>query len=144
MPTSSLQQRFNKLRQHKSFTVGDLCTLAHSYQVSFEALINRLESLRLLSTTEAVAILKAGIKVRQVKNELGLEDIPTNAGIYPIRYQHLALEALQNDLVGEAQFAKLMGMDRLRAREFAQSMDMEAPNESSQISNLNHAELVAA
>lgn len=49
MPTSGLLKRFNDMYQaHGKFTPTNLFTLAHYYGVSIEALINRLESIRLI------------------------------------------------------------------------------------------------
>ena len=51
MPTNSLVKRFNDIRKLKeTVKLGDLLNLAHFYGVSVEAMLRRLEDLRLLQT----------------------------------------------------------------------------------------------
>jgi Zn-dependent peptidase ImmA (M78 family)/DNA-binding XRE family transcriptional regulator len=120
MPTSSLSRRFNDLRRAKSkVTPADLCILAHYFGVSFEALMGRLEQMRLLPTGTLDRLRAGGFKIREVQRELGLAPIPARASVFPLRYQYLALEALDRELITEGRFARLMQLDRLEARRLA-------------------------
>jgi Zn-dependent peptidase ImmA (M78 family)/DNA-binding XRE family transcriptional regulator len=121
MPASGLLKRFNEMvRAHSKFTPANLCTLAHFYGVSVQALIYRLEGMVLLPTGTWDRLQARGFKVRQAQQELGLEAIPQRPDKMPIHYQHLAIEAFDQGLITEGRFAKFLGVDRLEARRIAE------------------------
>ncbi len=121
MPTSGLLKRFNDMYQaHGKFTPTNLFTLAHYYGVSIEALVNRLEKMKLLPAGTWDRLRDRGLKVRKVQQELGLEAIPERSDMAPIHYQHLAIEALDQGLITEGRFADFLGVDRLEARHIAE------------------------
>uniref|UniRef100_B8HM68 HTH cro/C1-type domain-containing protein n=1 Tax=Cyanothece sp. (strain PCC 7425 / ATCC 29141) TaxID=395961 RepID=B8HM68_CYAP4 len=121
MPTSGLLQRFNDMyRIHGKFTPTNLFTLAHYYGVAIQSLVYRLEELQLLPTGTWDKLSDRGLKVRKVQQELGLKDIPQRTNRFPIHYQHLAIEALDQGLITEGRFAALLGVDRLEARRLAE------------------------
>ena len=123
MPTSGLLQRFNDMyRSHGKFTPTNLFTLAHYYGVAIEALIYRLEDLELIPSGTWDRLRDRGLKVRQVQQELGLENIPQRPDMMPIHYQHLAIEALDQGLVTEGRFADFLSVDRLEARRIAEAL----------------------
>lgn len=123
MPTSGLMRRFNDMYQtHGKFTPTNLFTLAHYYGVSIEALINRLEAMKLLPSGTWDRLRDRGLKVRKVQQELGLEEIPQRTDMIPIHYQHLAIEALDQGLITEGRFANFLNVDRLEARRIAEAL----------------------
>ncbi|MFM6127188.1 MAG: ImmA/IrrE family metallo-endopeptidase [Sphaerospermopsis kisseleviana] len=123
MPTSGLLKRFNDMyRASGKFTPTNLFTLAHYYGVSIEALINRLEALKLLPYGTGKRLRERGLKVRKVQQQLGLPDIPQRTDGVPIHYQHLAIEALDQGLITEGRFADVLGVDRLEARRIAEAL----------------------
>ncbi|KYC38475.1 transcriptional regulator [Scytonema hofmannii PCC 7110] len=123
MPTSGLLRRFNDMyRTHNKFTPTNLFTLAHYYGVSIEALVYRLEEMRLLPSGTWDRLRDRGLKVRKVQQELGLEEIQQRIDIVPIHYQHLAIEALDRGLITEGRFANFLGVDRLEARRIAETL----------------------
>ncbi|NJM77113.1 MAG: ImmA/IrrE family metallo-endopeptidase [Acaryochloridaceae cyanobacterium RU_4_10] len=127
MPTSGLLARFNDMyRTHGKFTPTNLFTLAHYYGVSIEALVNRLESLKLLPSGTWDRLRDRGLKVRQVQKELGLQGTSQRTDMTPIHYQHLAIEALDRGLITEGRFATFLGVDRLEARQIAESLREES------------------
>ncbi|MBP1466278.1 XRE family transcriptional regulator [Candidatus Chloroploca sp. M-50] len=120
MPTSSLSRRFNDIRRVKSkITPADLCILAHYFGVSFEALMGRLEGMKLVATGTLDKLRAGGFKIREAQKELGLSPIPARDSVLPLRYQYLALEALDRELITEGHFAHLMHLERLEARRLA-------------------------
>lgn len=120
MPTSGLLKRFNDIsRAQAKFTPANLCTLAHFYGVSVEALVYRLEEMSLLPTGTWDKLRSRGFKVRKAQQELGLEEIPQRTDKTPVHYQHLAIEALDQGLITEGRFADLLGVNRLEARRIA-------------------------
>ncbi|MCU0566168.1 MAG: XRE family transcriptional regulator [Oculatellaceae cyanobacterium Prado106] len=121
MPTSGLMKRFNDMyRTHGKFTPTNLFTLAHYYGVSIEALVYRLEDIELLPSGTLDRLRDRGLKVRKVQQELGLEEIDPRSDVFPIHYQHLAIEALEQGLITEGRFANFLGVDRLEARRIAE------------------------
>lgn len=123
MPTSSLLSRFNDMhRTHGKFTPTNLFTLAHFYGVSIEALVYRLEDMRLVPSGTLDRLRDRGLKVRKVQQDLGLEEIDQRADIIPIHYQHLAIEALDQGLITEGRFGEFLGVDRLEARRIAETL----------------------
>lgn len=123
MPTSGLLKRFNDMYQaHGKFTPTNLFTLAHYYGVSIEALVNRLEAMKLLPSGTWDRLRDRGLKVRKVQQELGLEEIPQRTDMIPIHYQHLAIEALDQGLITEGRFADFLSVERLEARRIAEAL----------------------
>lgn len=123
MPTSSLLRQFNEMCQSQGkFTPTNLFTLAHYYGVSVEALVLRLEDIKLLPSGTWERLHDRGLKVRQVQQELGLEAIDRRADMVPVHYQHLAIEALDQGIISEGRFAKLLGLNRLESRDIANKL----------------------
>lgn len=123
MPTSSLLKQFNDIcREAGKFTPASLFTLANYYGVSVEALARRLENMELLRIGTYEKLRDRGLKVREVQQELGLEEIPQRAALAPTHYLHLAIEALDRGLITEGRFADFLRVDRLEARRIAEML----------------------
>lgn len=118
LPKNGVVRRFQQLRAtDKQFTFADLLVLAHDYGVSVEAMALRLEEVRLLQPGTADKIKAGNNKIRDYQRELGLPPIPGNDDLLPRRYQLLALQALERELISEGQFAHFLRVDRLAARQ---------------------------
>ncbi len=122
MPAAGLVKRFSAFNARGKFTPADLCTLAHYYGVSVQALDYRLEDLGLLPAGTWDKLKDRGFRVRKAQEELGLNEIPQRTDRVPLHYQHLAIEALDQGLVTEGHFARLLRVDRLEARRVAASL----------------------
>ncbi len=121
MPRAGIQRRYNELKRSRQgwFTPTDLCTLAHFYFVSVEALTLRLEELRLLPGGTWDSLQQAGFKVQEAKDLLQLRQHPTSDHMLPLRYMYLAAEAFKRAEISEGQFAHFLRVDRLEARRLA-------------------------
>ena len=120
MPTTSLSKRFEAYRRDGTFSVADLLTIADYYGVGAQTLVFRLEELGLLSVGTWDHLEGRGFKVREVQGQLGLSmSDRERVDVYPLYYQHLAIEALDSGAVTESRFADLLGLDRVRARAVA-------------------------
>jgi len=119
MPVNSLLRRFADHRGRGKFTPADLCTLAHYYGVSVQAMALWLEELELLPSGTWEILRSRGFKVREAQRELGLTPVAERTDRLPLRFQHLAIEALDDGLITEGCFADLLGVDRLEARRLA-------------------------
>ncbi|MCC6443550.1 MAG: ImmA/IrrE family metallo-endopeptidase [Armatimonadetes bacterium] len=127
MPASGLTRRFHDLRRIKSqVTLGDLYALSHYYGVSLEALIRRLEDMKLIKAGISSTLRQDGSRMDEAQKQLGLPDIGGRASLLPTRYQYLALDAFYQELIGEGQFARLLRVDRLEARRIARVMKAKA------------------
>ena len=123
MPTVSLTRRFNQILQNKQkVTPADLCTLAYYYGVSVAALTRRLEQMKLLPTGIWEKLKARGFKVRQAQQELNLGPLPAQDQKLPRRYQYLALDAFDQEIISEGRLARFLDVDRLEARRIAASL----------------------
>ncbi len=133
MPTSGLTRRFNEIVQaqgKRSVTVGLLCDLAHQYGVSVEALVNRLEMLKLVPTGTWESLKDRGIKVREIQRQLGFGEVPGRDDLLPQRFQSLAIQAFADGLITEGQLARLLHVDRIDARRIAETLEFEVAIEN--------------
>lgn len=123
MPAAGLRRRFLELKRSKGdagVTAGDLLRLAHFFEVSFEALVKRVEELQLVPSGTWHRLRQKGFKVEEARRLLGLDDPGSDRQIVPPRFLHLALTAWRRGSLSEGQFASLLRTDRLEARRIAQ------------------------
>jgi Zn-dependent peptidase ImmA (M78 family)/DNA-binding XRE family transcriptional regulator len=122
MPTTGVTRRFNDIRRvNKAITPADLCTLAHYYGVSVEAMTRRLEDLKLLSAGLWEKLQARGFKVREMQRQLGLKPGGGQVQKLPIRYQYLTIEAFEQKLMSEGMLARFLGVDLLTARSMVEN-----------------------
>jgi Zn-dependent peptidase ImmA (M78 family)/transcriptional regulator with XRE-family HTH domain len=128
MPRSGIQRRYNEFKRSRQgqFTPTDLCTLAHLYFVSVEALTLRLEELRLLPAGTWERLQLAGFKVQEARDLLQRRQHPTSDQQLPLRYMYLAAEAFERAEISEGQFAHFLRVDRLEARRLAAELASRA------------------
>lgn len=123
MPTAGVTRRFTDIQRVKSKVApADLCMLAYYYGVSVEAMTLRLESLRLLPSGVWDRLRDNGFRVRDAQRELGIEALPSQEDLLPMRYQYLAIEAYDQGMISEEQFAKFMQVDRIEARRISTAL----------------------
>lgn len=124
MPAAGLSRRFHELRRSRDrrVTPTELCTLAHFYFVSVEALTLRLEELRLLPLGMWDRLKQANFRVREAQRTLQLPERQVADQIFPMRYLYLATEAYQRADLSEGQFARFLRMDRVEARGMADEL----------------------
>lgn len=121
MPTSSLMRRFQDMRRTKQrLTPADLCILAHYYGVSVAAITLRLEDAQLLPAGSWDKLRNRGFKVREAQQEFELETLSARDEVLPTRYQYLAVDAFDRELITEGQFARFLDVDRVEARYIAE------------------------
>jgi Zn-dependent peptidase ImmA (M78 family)/DNA-binding XRE family transcriptional regulator len=125
MPASGLTRRFNEMIQARGTriaTVGQLCELANQYGVSVEAMVERLEMLRLVGAGTWESLKHQGIQVRKIQQQLGLAGIPGRNDMLPHRFQSLAIQAFAEGLISEGRLAEFLRVDRLDARRAVESL----------------------
>lgn len=118
MPASSLNQRFSEIYQSKDkVTPADLVQMANDYGVSFEALVRRLEGMKLVPKGIYDRLKQRGFQPDKAKKELELGDFPESTKMLPERYFELAMQAYDDEKITESQLANFLQTDRLDARE---------------------------
>ena len=124
MPTAGLRRRFNEMSRLSGgkITAAEVCRIAHYYFVSVEAMMLRLEELKLLPGGTWERLLDRGFKVREAQEQLGLAPHPHDDERLPIRYQFLAVRAYQEEKLTEGELARLLGIDRVQARQVVQRL----------------------
>jgi len=118
MPESGLRRRFNEVSRQSGgkMTASEICGLADYYVVSVEAMMLRLEDLRLLPSGTWERLLDRGFKVREAQEQIGLISRLVTEQQLPHRYQSLAVRAYQEGNLTEGELAQLLRVDRLDAR----------------------------
>ena len=121
MPSPGLRRRFNDTKRTSGgkVTTAHVCRLAHFYIVSMEAMMLRLEELRMLPRGTWDRLRDRGFKVREALEHLGLGPHPHDDWQLPIRYQLLAVQAYEEEKLTEGELARLLRVDRVTARRIA-------------------------
>ena len=124
MPAHGLQRRFNELSRavDGKVTAAEVCRVAYQYVVSVEAMMLRLEELRVLSQGTWDRLRDRGFKVREAQDILGLTPHPSGDQLLPLRYQYLAARAYEEGKLTEGQLARLLRVDRVLARRAVQRL----------------------
>jgi Zn-dependent peptidase ImmA (M78 family)/DNA-binding XRE family transcriptional regulator len=117
LSAAGLTRRFTELKQSKErVTVADLCSLAHYYHVSVEALIRRLEELRLISMGTLDGLREEQFRVREAQQLLGLAERSGSDAMLPARYTYLAVQCYRGGVLSEGRLARFLRVDRVEAR----------------------------
>ena len=124
MPSTGLRRKFNELSRavDGKITAAEICRLAHHYFVSVEAMMLRLEELRLLPPGTWDRLRDRGFKVQEARTQLGLIPRPKCDGLLPLRYLLLAVRAYEDGNLTEGELARLLRVDRVSARRTVQNL----------------------
>ena len=124
MPAVGLRRRFNELSRSAGgkVTAADICRVAHHYFVSVEAMMLRLEELRLLPGGTWERLRDRGFRVREAQAQLGLARRSPNDSSLPLRYQLLAVRAYEEENLTEGELARFLRVDRVSARRIVQDL----------------------
>ena len=124
IPATGLRRRFNEESRASDgrITATEICRLAHHYFVSVEAMMLRLEELRLLPGGTWERLHDRGFKVREAQEQLGLSPHPREERGLPLRYQYLAARAYGEEKLTEGELARLLRVDRVAARRLIQKL----------------------
>ena len=115
--------------------------LSHFFGVSREAMVRRLEELRLVKQgTWDWFVANGNItdeQVRQVLGDLHAADAYKADADRPttLRLNLLAAEAYRKELLSEGQLARMLHLDRIELREILTSQELEG-SEANEVTNL--------
>ncbi len=124
MPATGLRRRFNEMSRAADgrITAAEVCRIAHHYFVSVEAMMLRLEELRLLPGGTWDRLRDRGFKIREAQAQLGLLPHPSSDRLLPFRYQLLAARAYEEGNLTEGQLARVLRVDRVSARRIVREL----------------------
>ena len=127
MPSGGVIRLFNNLKRSRAgrLTRGDLVRLAHLYRVSLQAMVLRLEELRLVRPGTWDQIEISGFKLHEAQRLLDLSPEPPDERLLPSRYIQLGVEAFRNGLITEGQLARFLRVDRLEARDVVRKQESQ-------------------
>lgn len=132
MPARAVRQRFAEITAgHSHLTRRHIILLAHSFGVSREAMVRRLEELSLAKDGTWDWFEKNGgitdEQARQVLGEIPRRDshVTQSQGLVPQRLALLAREAWKRDLYSEGQLSRLLKLDRHEIRELLDGAESE-------------------
>ena len=131
-PARTVMQRFHEiLAGASSLTRRHVILLAYTFGVSREAMVRRLEELRLTKQGTWDWFLDNGgitnAQTRQVLGDLVGVDIEKDESNRPttLRLNLLAAEAWRQNLLSEGQLARLLHLERLELREILDNVEIE-------------------
>ena len=131
-PARTVMQRFREITAGSShLTRRHVILLAHTFGVSREAMVRRLEELGLTKPgTWDWFLGNGGItdeQARQVLGDLGAADTAKIEADRPttLRLNLLAAEALRQEHLSEGQLARLLHLDRVELREILDNEEIE-------------------
>lgn len=124
MPSAGLRRRFNEIYRESNGNVNtaDICRLAHFYFTSVEAMMLRLEELRLLPAGTWDRLRDLGFMIREAQEQLGLYQHSHDDQSLPVRYQLLAVRAFGEGKLTEGELSRLLRTDRVSARRTVQKL----------------------
>lgn len=124
MPTGGIKRRVHDVTHARAsgMTPADLLHLADLFQVSFEAMVRRLENLGLVRHHTRDRLSNDGFRVGEARQLLGLTSRPSDEALLPLRFRYLAVDAWTKGEISEGQVARLLRVDRTSARALAASL----------------------
>ena len=124
MPPPGLRRRFHHISRAAdgAVTTADVCRLAHYYFVSVEAMMLRLEELRLVPGGAWDRLRHRGFRVREAQEQLGLSPHPHDDAQLPLRYRFMAVQAHVEEELTEGELSRVLRQDRLSTRETVQNL----------------------
>lgn len=130
MPAALVRRHYNEFRTETGrFSVRHIIVMAHTLNVSNEAMCRRLEELRLVKGGLWESLKDQGFSGETVRQVLG-DAVPEPEQVtMPPRLWLLATGAYQKELLSEGQLARMLRMDRLEVREMLDALDAEGADD---------------
>ncbi len=125
MPSAGLTRRFESAKRAKEgpITPADVLTLAALYKVSFQALMLRLEELRLIRGGSWDELREKGFKANKARALLDLPVDSRQLRTLPRRYETLAVRAFRTGILSQERLARFLRTDPVGARERVEELE---------------------
>jgi Zn-dependent peptidase ImmA (M78 family)/transcriptional regulator with XRE-family HTH domain len=122
MPVGEVRRVFHDVvNRTGDFQVSDLVRAASFFAVSAQAMALRMEGVDLIPQGTWDSLRSSGLKPDAARQELGEPSLEHEVSEpVPSRFRTLAVQAFQQALIGEGELARLLRVDRIRAREIVQ------------------------
>lgn len=135
LPEHGVKRNFHELVEGRAgaFTLAEVLAMADAWEVSFQAIMVRLEDLSLLPRGTFERVREAGFKPEVARRELGVTRQVARPQVVPERYRDLAIGAWENELISESELADHLHVDRLEARLIVESRQMVRLDDGSQV-----------
>lgn len=139
MPAAGLVRRFQAMRRSKDapLTPADILTLSALYRVSFQAMMFRLEELKLLPAGTWDRLRARGFKPAEAQRIAGIPRAEPAHVRLPRRYEMLVAQAYERGLLTEGQLAQRLATDRVdaqrRVRELSEERELSPDGEWRQV-----------
>jgi Zn-dependent peptidase ImmA (M78 family)/DNA-binding XRE family transcriptional regulator len=145
LPAGGLERRVTEMTMGRptGITLADIVSLADLYQVSVQALILRLETLRRLPAGTWERLKAEGFKPQQAQRLLGIDANPPLAETLPRRYVALAVEAFRRGELSEGQLSRYLRTDRISARLQVEAAQRQIYSEQDEFAGLSDLDLAA-
>lgn len=130
MPASGLVRQFGAIRRTKDgpITPADVLALCYRFRVSFIAMVIRLEELHLLPGGTWDTLRERGFKPDAARSLIDVPPLTPELERLPWRYQVLAVQAFEQDLLSEGQLASYLRTDRVSARQRILELTRPSPD----------------
>lgn len=130
MPGSGLTRQFLAIKRAKEgpVTPADVIALCNRYQVSFTAMVLRLEGLGLLAPGTWDRLRDKGFQPDVAPGLLDPGRRGSPPRMLPLRFEVLAVQAFEQGLFSEGQLARYLRVDRVEARERVTALTQPGPD----------------
>jgi Zn-dependent peptidase ImmA (M78 family)/transcriptional regulator with XRE-family HTH domain len=124
MPSAGLIRRYHAIKRAKRhrITPADVMALSNQYDVPFQAMMFRLEELRLLSPGSWNRLKERRSAPDGTPAPIGMPDSQPSRSLAPARYELLAVKAYEGGELSEGELARYLRTDRVTARERAHAL----------------------
>jgi Zn-dependent peptidase ImmA (M78 family)/DNA-binding XRE family transcriptional regulator len=121
MPENTVNDIFNmRVNNRRDVTAEDVVYLADYFGVSFQAMIYRLNSLRLLNDDKKERFKDTW--VNSVRQSMGISEPERSKSKFPPLYIHLCLKAYQQERITTAKFAEFLELPLYKAMELGSNI----------------------
>lgn len=122
MPAGSVEEMFyNSVQNRSGIMAEDVVYLLDYYGVSYQAMVYRLNNLRLISDNKKEELLNIE-SVSAVRSSMGLTEPAKRRPKYPSRYYHLCFKAYTQEKITTAKMAELLEIPLYKAMEIGDAM----------------------
>ena len=131
MPENAVSDLFNiKIKKRRDVTAEDVIYLADYFGVSFQAMVYRLNNLKLLSHNKKEELINQ-TWITAVRDSMGIPEPERGRLKFPSLYIHLCIKAYQQNRITTSKFAEFMELPLYQAMDVGRRIKRTTSNDSS-------------